>query len=62
MTLSKEQIKFYHDNGYLILDDVYTSTYTINFLRSMRRHANADFAAIINPDREDELIKNEAVK
>jgi phytanoyl-CoA hydroxylase len=59
MKLSETQIKFYNDNGYLVLDDVHSQEYTERFLSAIRRHANKDFAAILNPDREDELIKND---
>ena len=55
--IAQKDIDFYNENGYVILEDVYTEEFTNKFLSAIRRHANKDFAAIINPDRYDELLE-----
>ena len=53
--ITQEQQDFYHENGYLIIDDLYPEELILKFENCIRRHANKDFAAIINPDRFDIL-------
>ena len=53
--ITQEQQDFYHENGYLIIDDLYPEELILKFENCIRRHANKDFAAIINPDRFDVL-------
>jgi len=55
--ITKKDIEFYNKNGYLILEDVYTKDFVKVFLSAIRRHANKDFAAIINPDRFETLME-----
>tara|TARA_E500000331_G_C17128864_1_gene657263 strand:+ start:213 stop:983 length:771 start_codon:yes stop_codon:yes gene_type:complete len=57
--ISQNDISFYNENGFLILENVYTKEFTKRFLQSIRRHANKDFAAIINPDRFETLIESD---
>ena len=55
--LKKKQIDFYNENGYLIIENLYSNEFTIRYLSAIRRHANKDFAAIMNPDRYDTLYQ-----
>ena len=55
--IAQKDIDFYNENGYVVLEDIYTEEFTNKFLSAIRRHANKDFAAIINPDRYDELLE-----
>ena len=55
--MTKEQKKFYDENGYVILEKVFTDSEAKAFNSFIRRHANIDFAAIINPDRYESLLK-----
>lgn len=54
--LSKKQIFFYKENGYLIIPKVLTSQQCDEYLKQIKKHANMDFAAIMNPDRFEFLI------
>ena len=49
--LTDQQINFYRKNGYLIVQNIFTNEEAIKFNLFLRRHANKDFAAIVNPDR-----------
>ena len=53
--LTDQQINFYRKNGYLILQNIFTNKEAITFNQFIRRHANKDFAAIVNPDRLEKL-------
>ena len=55
--LTKEQLDFFKETGYIIIDDIFEQEYASKFLRAIRRHADDNFAAIINPDRDDSLKK-----
>lgn len=57
--MTKEQKKFYDENGYVILEKVFTDSEAKAFNSFIRRHANIDFAAIINPDRYESLLKQD---
>ena len=57
--LTDKQIKFYKKNGYLIVQDIFTNKEAITFNQFIRRHANKDFAAIVNPDRFEQLVKQD---
>ena len=54
--LSENQINFYKENGYLVVDDVLSKSECDLIIASMERHANKDFSAILNPDRIEFLI------
>jgi hypothetical protein len=54
--INEEQIKFYNENGYLIINNVLSNLECDKYLRQIKKHANIDFAAIMNPDRFDYLI------
>tara|TARA_R110000824_G_scaffold54557_6_gene150560 strand:- start:3484 stop:4242 length:759 start_codon:yes stop_codon:yes gene_type:complete len=53
--LTLEQTSFYDENGYLVVGNVFTKEEAATFLGYIRRHANKDFAAIVNPDRFEDL-------
>lgn len=57
--MTKEQKKFYDENGYVILEKVFTDSEAEAFNSFIRRHANIDFAAIINPDRYESLLEQD---
>ena len=51
--------EFYNENGYAIIENVFDLKDATIFNNCMRRHANKDFAAIINPDRYSSLIEQD---
>lgn len=53
--LNDVQINFYRENGYLIVKNIFTDEEANRFNQLIRRHANKDFAAIVNPDRYEQL-------
>ena len=55
--LKQDEIDSYHQNGYLVVEDLYSEEFTTKYLSAIRRHANKDFAAIINPDRYGTLLE-----
>ena len=55
--LKQDEIDSYHQNGYLVVEDLYSEEFTTKYLSAIRRHANKDFAAIINPDRYETLLE-----
>ena len=57
--LTDQQINFYRKNGYLIVQNIFTNEEAIKFNLFMRRHANKDFAAIVNPDRFEQLAEQD---
>ena len=54
--ITKEQNTFYKENCYLIVEDVLPENECDNYLSQIKKHANSDFAAIMNPDRFDFLV------
>tara|TARA_B100001248_G_scaffold262596_1_gene259865 strand:- start:1886 stop:2704 length:819 start_codon:yes stop_codon:yes gene_type:complete len=54
--ITKEQNIFYRENGYLIVENVLPENECDNYLSQIKKHANSDFAAIMNPDRFDFLV------
>ena len=57
--LTDQQINFYRKNGYLIVQNIFTNEEAIKFNLFLRRHANKDFAAIVNPDRFEQLAEQD---
>jgi ectoine hydroxylase-related dioxygenase (phytanoyl-CoA dioxygenase family) len=57
--LTEDQKNFYDENGYVILEKVFTDSEAEKFNRFIRRHANTSFAALINPDRYDSLLEQD---
>ena len=56
-TLTQSEIDSFHKNGFLVLENLYSKEFTYKFMTSVRRHANKDYAAIINPDRYETLLE-----
>ena len=57
--MTKDQKEFYDENGYVILEKIFTDNEADTFNRFIRRHANINFAALINPDRYDSLLEQD---
>ena len=54
--ISAEQYSFYWKNGYVIIKDVLTEEECDAANIQIRKYANKDFAAIMNPDRPEFLV------
>lgn len=54
-----EKKKDYNEMGFCILEKVFTDNEAKKFNNYIRRHANKDFAAIINPDRYEDLYEQD---
>jgi len=59
VTPTEEQILFYRENGYVIISDIFTDAEANKYNQYIRRHANKDFAAIVNPDRYEDLYEQD---
>lgn len=57
--LEKKYIDSFNRDGYVVVPGVFTDDECDKFLRYTRRHANKDFAAIVNPDRYEELASQD---
>lgn len=57
--LSDQEILFYRENGYLVVEKVFTDEEAEKYNQLIRRHANNDFAAIVNPDRLEDLLEQD---
>ena len=57
--LIDQQINFYRKNGYLIVENIFTDKEALAFNQLIRRHADKDFAAIVNPDRFEQLAEQD---
>ena len=57
--LIQEQKEFFNENGYLSIPSIFTKNECDDFQSYVRRHANRDFAAIINLDRYEELLRQD---
>jgi phytanoyl-CoA hydroxylase len=53
--LTPEQLEFYRENGYLVVEGIFSDETAREFNAHVRLHANNDFAALINPDRAEDL-------
>ena len=54
-----EKKRQYDKNGFCILEKVFTDDEANTFNKFIRRHANKDYAAIINPDRYESLYQQD---
>ena len=54
-----EQKNFYNENGYVILEKIFSDEEAEFFNKCVRRHANNSFAALINPDRYESLLEQD---
>ena len=50
---------FYDENGYVILEKIFSDEEADFFNKCIRRHANKSFAALINPDRYESLLEQD---
>jgi len=57
--MKNNQKTFYDDNGYVILEKIFSDSEAETFNSFIRRHANDGFAAIINPDRYESLLEQD---
>lgn len=55
--LSDEEVAFFRSNGYLVVRGRFSAEECDAYLKQIELHANQDFAAVLNPDREEELIR-----
>lgn len=60
--LDQKYIDFFNENGYVVVPDIFSEEECDTLNRYIRRHANNDFAAIVNPDRYEELEKQDERK
>ena len=56
--LRQDQINFFHDNGYLVVDNLFSEEECDAINKLTRKHADNSFAAILNPDRKFEEIRS----
>lgn len=56
--LSDEEMASFHSNGYLIIRGRFSEEECDALLKQIELHTNEDFAAILNPDREDVLAQD----
>jgi hypothetical protein len=54
--LSNSQREFYHDNGYVVIDGLFSDVECDRIYELFCSHADSDFSAIINLDREVEEL------
>jgi phytanoyl-CoA hydroxylase len=57
-SLNQDQLSFYHDNGYLIVDNVFSHQECDEIYRLFKEKADDDFSAILNLDREVEELRS----
>ncbi|MBI4060281.1 MAG: phytanoyl-CoA dioxygenase family protein, partial [Elusimicrobia bacterium] len=53
--LTATQLEYYAKNGYLVVERLFTAAECDAVHEAIAAHADGDFAAIMNPDREDFL-------
>ena len=56
--LKQDQINFFHNNGYLVIDHLFSVGECDAINKFTRKHANSSFSAILNPDRKFEEIRS----
>ena len=57
--LIQDQMDFFNENGYLLTPNIFNENECDVFQSYVRRHANQDFAAIVNLDRYEELLRQD---
>ncbi len=57
--LIQDQVDFFNENGYLLTPNIFTENECDVFQSYVRRHANQDFAAIVDLDRYEELLRQD---
>ena len=61
-TLTQPEIDFYWENGYLIIENLFTPDEINDFYPSLSQHVDSEWNNILNPDRYDFLIAHSANK
>lgn len=56
--LRSDEIYFYRDYGYLIVDDIYRPQECDAIIAEIESHADSDFSAIMNLDRKSEAMRS----
>ena len=56
--ISVNQYEFYHENGYLIINSLFSAAECDRIYQLFCEHADPDYSAIINLDREVEELHN----
>ena len=56
--LTQEEIRSYKDNGYLVVEGLFTFEECDNILKVCKSRADKDFSAILNLDREVPALRN----
>tara|TARA_B100000035_G_C21033736_1_gene569771 strand:+ start:3507 stop:4310 length:804 start_codon:yes stop_codon:yes gene_type:complete len=54
--ITKEKFEFYNENGYAVFEDIMNHEFCDKYLARIKKHANEEFAAIMNPDRFEYLV------
>ena len=54
--ITKEKNSFYKNNGYVIFEELLTHIACEQYLERIKKHADNEYAAIMNPDRFDFLV------
>tara|TARA_R100001082_G_scaffold110143_1_gene89135 strand:+ start:9460 stop:10248 length:789 start_codon:yes stop_codon:yes gene_type:complete len=54
--IADEQLKYYHENGFVVIKNLLDAEYCDMFYKTIRQHADIHFSAIMNPDRFEFLI------
>lgn len=57
-SLTKEQIRSYHEEGYLIVENVFSSEECDFLLQLCEKHADKNYSAILNLDRRVSELRN----
>lgn len=56
--LTQEEVRFYKDNGYWVVDDLFTAEECDRILEVCKSHTDEKFSAILNLDREVPALRN----
>ena len=56
--ISANQYDFFHSNGYIIIDSIFSTEECDRIYQLFSEHADPDYSAIINLDREEEELHN----
>ena len=56
--LNQDQVNFYNQNGYLVVEGVFSKEECAAMLREFEQYADADFSAIMNLDRRVPAIRD----
>lgn len=60
--ITQKQFEFYWDQGYLIINDLFTENEINNFYNRLSFHSDKEWSNMLNPDRYEFLITHNAEK